>query len=179
MIISIQWATDPPADFVNYEINSNKDFEQLPFRGLPLGGVNDQQGYINMLNIEGTGFTGDHYGLSLTDEHLYVGIWNDDPDDWLAVPFGHLYIYNIVSDQHIPDFGKSSVKILQHDQYADREVLKKLFDDGEWAQQWYEDAKLKPWSEFPDFKYTWHGIWLNDDLYQEHAAIRSPRYRND
>lgn len=180
MKISIQWATNPPADFIDYEINSNEDFALLPYQDEPddTDKVTDKQGYVNMLNIEGTGFSGDHVGIDIQTDKVLVGVWNDDFDDWDAVPFGRLYTYNIVQDSSIPVPGKISVKFSHAQSYANRETLESLFNDGPWARRWYDDVLLKPWYEFPAFEHVRHGIWLDEDLYQAHELIRTPRYRN-
>lgn len=154
MKVLIQWATNPPTDFITYDINSIADARRLPRKPSPTGPqvLTDTQGWLAAINIQGVEFTGfDHVGFELINNVLVVTAWNDGPDfgpnerwgqKWtFAPPAPDVRINNAINTvQTVTWYGESnSTPALQ-------------------------GVPVLPYSEltFPPNNQTFHGVWVTD-----------------
>jgi hypothetical protein len=104
MKIYIQWATNPASDWVMYD---HRDWPDLPYKPVPKGGevIDEKQGWILRLNVQGVIFSEDHIAMKEKDGKLLVQSYNDDTIDELGneIKSGSLAAVDFYFDTVAPD----------------------------------------------------------------------------
>lgn len=177
MRVYVQWATATAADWVAYDLTSARDVRALPRKGAPSGGevIDDTPGWISGINVQGVVFSGDHVGIDWPGGVLQVATWNDDPDDWPAVPFGKVYTFGpLRAAPELVGIGWDTQQTATP--YADTATVQALIAAGLPFDDWLTHPARQPWSAFPRFNpnQVLHGVWVDDALNDEHLAARTP-----
>jgi len=166
--VLIQWA-DTVADWAEYDIASVRDIRSLPVRP------------ISAINVQGVVFQSwDHIGIDWTNDPAWgltvrMGGWNDDPDDFPAVPWGVEYEFGEPAPD--PAFGGQINTRQRVARYADDATLVGLLGT-DWdllAQKWLADPARRQWSQWQGFRknQTLDGVWVDDVTNAAHQAARS------
>ena len=169
MLISIQWATATPADWIDYEIASKADIRALPRKPVPVGGevLDDEPGWVARLCVQGVVFGGyDHISLDIAPALgvLKVAGWQDDPDDFATEECWHTdWQFAIVTDE----YGRGQ----NREVYAQKNAGVPI-DQGKRGRAW-ADRPTYPLNQ------TLHGIWVPDELWRAHVEALSPRTLDD
>lgn len=169
MRIYIQWTKANPEDWVTFDLRDTpqlrRGWERLAKKAEPVGGetIDNTDGWIFDINIQGIQFGGsDHYAADFgTDPtlgfFLRVTTWNDDPVDW---PIGtriatEWTLYEPAFDPIVGQINTRQVRRF-------------------WADDLVRWPTALPYSEFvpPAESITRHGIWVSDQLRDQHISIR-------
>lgn len=166
MRIFLQWAKAVPEDWFAVDVRNSKAIRDLPKRPAPGPGsvVDSSPGWLCGLQCQGIDFTGyDHVAVEPVGQGLRITGWQDDPDDW---PAGTRYAVSWQLDPPAPDpaLGGRINTVQARTVWAEDQ-----------AAAWFPGVSVLPWGDFalPSGSLTLHGIWLPDDLFQQHGAIRS------
>jgi len=191
MRVLLQWTKAHPEDWLEVDVRPTGPFrrawERLAAKALPTGGetIDDNPGWVFGLNIQGVEIGGfDHYaGEPFTDENgngaIRVWGWNDDPVDW-PVGTRQGYIWEFREGWATASFDVPG-GVVTHEGPNQRLTvyLENPADIARWTGANYGVAlvDVHPWTDFvvPDTAITRHGIWVSDDLFRQHKAIRAMR----
>lgn len=160
MLIYLQWAKSSPEDWSPLDVHdpATMDWLRSVARPEPDGtqSVDGEPGWVNAMNCQGIGFSGDDHSAieALPDGSVRITGWMDDPEDhgetrlaleWTLCPAG------CDPRQRRRVWGTEDMATLYGDQ-------------------------LRPWSEFtpPSGGVTLHGIWLTEELLAQHRQVRTP-----
>jgi hypothetical protein len=168
----VQWTTDPPTDWVEYDITSLQDFKDMPKKPVPVGGeiIDALPGWVMAVDVQGLTLTGwDHYTADIVGDGLAVIVWNDD----VAAPEFQGFIakvWTFLIPKHDP-----IVNLLNTDQRLD------VYTDtnpGRWDGQTTTAGPVvvHPWADFTIPKPAnriLHGINVEDALFDAHKAVRT------
>ena len=102
MKLLIQWATDPPADWVEYDIVNANDYGSIPDKGEPTGGevLDTAPGWVYAINVQGCIWQGwDHFAGDISGDGLVVIVWKDDlvAEEWTFLSPKHVPIEDRVN----------------------------------------------------------------------------------
>lgn len=172
MRVSIQWATVPPKDWIDYDLNTRADIRTLPRKPVPVGDevLDDQPGWLCALDVQGVLFSGyDFIAIDLLPSgELRVAGWFDDlEEDWQR-DGRWMTVWRFPAD---PADNLRSENAQSRDVYAET-AAKVQADGGKTRRQW---ANRPLWRD----DQTLYGIWLSDELFQDHVQIRSYRGLTD
>jgi hypothetical protein len=123
------------------------------------------KGWITALNLFGVVFSGDHYAVEdLPNGAVRVTCWNDDPDDQDSSLF-YARVVDFWPLQADPTMGGAINTKFQQTIYAGPGLSLPV-------QQY---TTVVPWSQFspPNPSIARHGIWLPDQLYEEHNQAQT------
>lgn len=174
MLVQVQWATDPPEDWVNID---SKDWWKLPKKDEPIGNeiLDSTPGWVCRMNIQGVPFVGfDHYALweeSATGAVYFAG-WANDLEERPNEEFeGQIWIFQPVFDS--PPYTNQILHIYDGSIPAARRMAilngKKWMTTGGLVNQYkFTDYQ---WSNIPN-KIVRHGIWMSDELYLAHKGFK-------
>ena len=174
MKLLIQWTTDVPTDWTEYDITSVQDIRSLPSKPEPTGGeiIDGTPGWVFALNVQGVTFTGfDHFSGDITGDGLAIIAWSDDAAD---VNFqGYLaHVWTFLLPKHDP-----FINAVNTDQRLD------IYTDTNperFANQSTSAGPVivHPWADFTVPKpanLVRHGINVEDSLADAHEAARTAR----
>jgi len=161
MKLLIQWATDPPADWVTYDLTTRQQIGALPDKGVPVGGevLDSTPGWVAAINCQGVILRGfDHYGGDISGTGLVMAAWYDT---------GPAVVWTFLIPKHDPLVaGPNTDQLLTV--YTD--------SPADWAthRTTAGPAIVLPWASFPTpgAQYSRHGI-AHDEI--AHASARSLR----
>lgn len=186
MKVLVQWTRSNPSDWE--EIDSSA-WESQPKRADPRGGeiIDDEQGWVFRINVQGVEFTGDHYAV----DHLTPGeevewydgttrtvpagggcrvyCWSDDPEDY-TIGYRNAKVYTFLALRPDPKFGNAYNVQQSLDYYAD-DVVRGLMPSS------LEEGRIHTYEEFvpPSDSKTRHGIWTLSELHDKHESKRTER----
>ena len=172
MKVLYQWAQRNPNGW--QEVDA-KDWKNLPKLPIPasgqLGAQSNAPGWIRNVNVQGITTEGyDHIAIEPitvgNDEGVKLTTWNDDPDDY---PIGerNSIVWTILPIAPDPKLGmaintrQSCIRYCEGDRYT------------QFLENSPQNTTVRPWSEFvpPAEEITRHGVWLENDKFQEHLAV--------
>jgi hypothetical protein len=178
MQIWLQWARRNPQDYqpLGSEGWAGTASKADPSRGTPyaLNELNQQNGWVAELNVQGIMFSADHYHVAdLTDGSLGIVVtsWNDQ------LPFAPVgqrsaSVWTILP--LAPDGRLGGAINTRQSQviYAEGQRLVNLL-----ANPLPENTTVRTWAEFalPPDAATRHGIWLTDAAWNAHVAARTSK----
>jgi hypothetical protein len=182
--VSVQWSTDPPSDWVELDLTltgaGSRRWRNLPQRPVPKGGerIDAQPGWIFAAAIDGVTFQGfDHLAVIPRPGHLEVLAWVDDVEDFddpqsLSYRWGEQWAIH----KHRPDprfGGRENTHQVKTVYAEDLEDMGRFFPQ----ETTGGPVQLRPWSEFPmpPAEVVRHGVWVDDELFARHHAVRSQR----
>lgn len=183
MRVLLQWTKAHPEDFLEVDVRPTGQFrrawERLAAKALPTGGetIDDNPGWICGLNIQGVWIGGfDHYAGEPIDDPTYgwgirIYMWNDDPTDWpVGTRNARIWeFYDPASDPRL-------------DGVTNTRQFLKVYDERPEEIARYQNVEtsggpveVHPYSDFvvPTTTITRHGIWMSDQLWNEHRNVRS------
>lgn len=171
MRVYLQWALAVPEDWESFDVTGNAQIRNAAKKAEPTGGetLDQTPGWLVSANIQGVIVDGwDHVALEYekigqgqsAEDKLTLTGWNDDPDDW---PVG--------------------------ERWASRWTFLPVNPDGttRQTQQFYADAggeqhtwlsannTILPFEDLPEVpsRNVFHGIWVTDQSYADHRAMRT------
>ena len=171
MRLLIQWTTDPPTDWVEYEITKALDLRRLPQKPAPTGGeiIDSAPGWVAGINLQGVIFDGwDHYAADIIGGAIRFTGWNDDMQDPAFTDF-------LAMDwMFYPPKLRAALDLMDTDQTLT------VYDDrspSPWEGQTTSSGPVvvRPWAEFvvPADRDTRHGINVEDAYWDQVRAARS------
>ena len=162
MKICIQWATDPPMGFIEYDLS---DWLDIPRRPLPVGGesIDGEFGLFNGIRIQGVGGSGwDHASIvALPVGGCRATFWKDDPDDY---PGGGDFLARVIDFLlYAPDPSAGGAINTRQSQvvYAGPDAYARIAAIGP-----VQGQILKPWVDFIPPGGEIHGVWTTDSLHE-------------
>jgi hypothetical protein len=168
MRVYIQWATNPPTDYIAYDINRVADARQLPRKPAPTGvqNIDTTQGWLASINIQCFIFSGyDHVGFEIVSNTLVVTAWNDGADFGVTEYWGQKWTFAPPA----PDIKiQNAINTVQtctwYGKVNSAPVLGGVLN-------------VRPYEEltFPPNNQTLHGVWMSDTLWQQHVSAKSER----
>lgn len=172
MKVLIQWALLLPED---WQQTDSKNWQNLISKNEPNGieAIDLVGGWINALNVQGVVFEGfDHYHV----QHLSssggcrVTVWNDDEEDYSPDDFeAHVWTFlPLAPDKNFGGQLNTNQTIVT---YAGKNAYKRWIENGP-----YVNRRILPYVNFvpPSIvDHHRHGIWLPDDLFQQHQIVRT------
>lgn len=170
MRILVQWARSQGTDWEEYD---SADWASLPSRPVPSGGetLDGERGWVCAVNVQGVIFKADHIALEdLPGGVLRVLQWDDDPDDWDPGNFTvrEVLFRPIVQD---PAFGYA------YNTQQTQQVFAASSAQSQLATRKRSNFTLRDWEDFvpPNPALIRHGIWMPDELFNEHISSQSVR----
>ena len=168
MRLYVQWATNPPTDWVPVNVTSYGKWRGLPTRPEPRGGepIDATPGYVHSVMCQGVSIQSmDHYHVRRAGSALVVTAWND-PEDW---PPGTRWAQRWT-------FGKLRNDPRLHVLNTNQRLT--VYREGDTPDMGESTTggpiEYKSWSDFvPPTDGVRHGIWLPDDLNERHFKARS------
>lgn len=169
MKLLIQWSLSHPQSWT--EIDSS-EWTALPKKPVPSGGevIDDEPGWIRDVCIQGITFSpSDHVAIETIGDNVKVTSWCDDPNDYEPAKF-YARVTVIHPVRPDPKLGGALNTHIETVLYAGKDELERLKNLN------ISDAELKSWDKFvkPPENITRHGIWLDDKLFEKHAALAQP-----
>lgn len=163
MIIYLQWAMAVPQDWTAVDITRDQQIRNAAKKAVPTGGevLDNNPGWINAANCQGISFSGyDHIAVQVSGNGLIITGWEDDPVDF---PPGTRYAiqWNLQPPAFDPKVNEiNTIQTLKVWAEANAGIA-------------YDNPL--PWSQFvlPPANQTFHGIWVSDQEFQDHAVVRS------
>ncbi len=173
--INVQWSKLDPDD--RKEMDSD-DWGDTPSKPVPTGDeeLDNDEGWPCVVDCQGIKSAGDHIAVeNLEDDGVKIITWNDDDDDY---PEGDKYAieWTMLPLAPNPDKGDAIDTRQSRVIYAQTNVYD-YYD----AMMPIENTTLKTWADFilPDAEITRHGIWMSDELFNDHKDKQSHKgWRN-
>lgn len=177
MQIWVQWARRNPQDYqpLGSEGWAGTASKADPSRGTPyaLNELNQQNGWVAELNVQGILFGSDHYHVvDLTDGSLGIVVtaWSDTlPLSPVGKRLARVWtILPLAPDARLG--GQINTRQSQV-VYAEGDVYASLLASPP------QNTVVRPWAEFvpPPATATRHGIWLTDPAWDAHVAARTAK----
>jgi hypothetical protein len=155
MKIYIQWTTNPASGWIKYD---HKDWSNILFKPAPVGGeiIDDTPGWIFRLNVQGVIFGGDHISMWEEEGKLRVSLINNDRDDFS------------LNDMLKVDFSFDTVLENKTNSMYTRTRQSRSLEKG------FNNETFK----FPQNSIVGHGIWVNQNLYNDHNSFKPSGWRD-
>lgn len=169
MKVLIQWATNPPTDWVEYNIQTVGDARRLPRKAEPNGPqvLDNKPGWLAAMNLQGVIFTGfDHIGFEVVNNVLVVTAWNNGTDFGVTEYWGQKWTFAPPAPDVKIQNAINTVQTVTW--YGKENCLPRV-------QQ--QPVVIHPWEEltFPPANQTLHGVWISDTAWQQHKDALSLR----
>lgn len=166
MKVYIQWAKTTPEDWTAVDLSRLSQIRNLPKKGLPgpTSVLDNNPGWLCGLNCQGIDFSGyDHTAIELVGDGLRITGWQDDTADFGDTRWATEW--TLMPPAPDPALGGVMNTVQSRRVWATPD-----------AAVWFPNQTVLPWSEFvvPPTNLTVHGIWMPDELFAAHKAIRTP-----
>lgn len=169
--VLVQWARLHPRGWESVPVGQ---WHALARRPVPVGGevLDDSPGWVNRVCVQGVNGAADHYHVqTLPRRGLRLTLWYDDPDDyppemWFAQVRDFWPPERVTSDAPGAEMHGSRWNTVQPTPifYCGDKI-------GEMFARENADRDLRPWDEFVPPADAHHGIWLPQDLHEEHERL--------
>jgi hypothetical protein len=177
--ILVQWTLANPRTWDEYDVEQIALLPKKPLRegdiAAPHELIDDQEGWVHALIVQGVSFQGyDHYGVEQLPEGVVITGWADNavrgPDKFYACQY---VIKPPAYDSKIN--GLNTCQWVTY--YGADGWLAENAERLEYCKTTRGPVVVKHWSEFfpPPFENTFHGIWVDDDLHEQHRSLQTPR----
>lgn len=165
MRIYLQWAKDTAEDWQPIEVTTSA-VRKLPRKSVPsaTSSVDGVPGWLCALNCQGIVFSGwDHTAIEVIGDSLAITGWQDDTEDFGDTRWATRWLLSPPAPD--PRLGGRMNTVQQRTDYATADLL---------GEPWLL-PDVRPWEEFspPPDTLTLHGVWLPDNLFQQHVAART------
>lgn len=164
-----------PSDW--HEVDSqdwSKTAKKLQPSGTRSEIIDDSQGWIHRVCIQGVEFVGDHHACEhLSDTKIKYTVWNDDPRDYPpGERFASVWTFEtLAADSYLGGaINTRQSRVVYADQGG--RLWKVMHANGIPENTTYLDWSLFP---KPNEALTRHGIWVSDDLNRAHEKKYTKR----
>lgn len=186
MRVRIQWATNPPADWLEIDVTPTgagaQRWRNLAKKTEPPDNptIDGQPGWLMCVEVDGVLFEGfDHVAVDFAgtgaSRFLRVHAWVDDVADFAdpqALGYRWGEVWGFHPHRSDPKFGGQVNTHQTKTVFAeDLEDMGRFFPQSTTGG----DVPLRPWSEWvtPPAELTRHGVWVHDEaLWRQHYTVR-------
>jgi hypothetical protein len=163
----LQWAKATPEDWFPVDISRVAQVRNLPKKGIPTASsvLDNTPGWLCGLNVQGIDFSGyDHTAVEVVGDGLRITGWQDDTEDFGDTRWATEW--TLMPPAPDPALGGRMNTVQSRRIWATPD-----------AAVWFPGVDVLPWSEFtpPATNLTLHGVWMSNDLYAAHQAVRTHR----
>lgn len=166
MKIYVQWAKAAAEDWFAWDVTNNQQVRNAAKKAVPNGSsaLDNNPGWINAANCQGIEFSGyDHVAVEVVPGGgLRITGWEDDTEDFGDTRWATEWL--LMPPAPDPALGGVVNTVQQRTIWATPD-----------AAAWFPGVTVLPWEQFvlPPANQTFHGIWLPQETFDAHRAVRS------
>lgn len=169
MLIYVQWAKATAEDWFAWDVTRVQQIRNAAKKAVPTASsaLDNNPGWINAANCQGIEFAGyDHVAVEiLSGGGLRITGWQDDTEDFGDTRWATRWdLYPPAPD---PALGGVTNTVQQRTVWVTPDAVSWFGGYG---------PNVLPWDQFvlPPADQTFHGIWLTQEQFDQHRAVRSP-----
>jgi hypothetical protein len=154
------------------ETGNPEGWQEIDSSGWPAFVAANAGGFVNAINVQGVGLSGDHYHVEdLGADGCRVTMWNDDPGDWATKDFR----------AEVWHFRRLAPDARFGGRLNTRQTITIYAPPGnfEHTRSARENTTVMDWSAFVVPSPAMDGVWLSDRQYDKHRSAQTRKTWHD